>query len=99
LKNKNLAAAAILLLLLASGCAMASSFGDVRRELPEQLGYMLYEEAIAAYGQPSGTSRQGDKLIAEWVRKGAIITERLQLTFDERQIMRAYDYSETPFAD
>jgi hypothetical protein len=98
LKNKNLATAAILI-LLASGCAMASSFGDVRRELPDQLGYMLYEEAIETYGKPTSITRQGSKLIAEWVREGVIITERLQLTFDERQIMRAYDYSETPFAD
>jgi hypothetical protein len=98
LKNKNLAVAAILI-FLASGCAMSSSFGDVRRELPEQLGYMLYEEAVETYGKPTSTTRQGNKLIAEWVREGAIITERLQLTFDERQIMRAYDYSETPFAN
>ena len=87
----------LLLALLVGGCATNSSFGDVRAELPKQLGYMIYEEAVEYYGQPTSVVRHGERFTAEWVRSGAIITERLKLTFDERQIMRAYDYSEQPF--
>lgn len=87
----------LLLAMLAGGCATSSSFGDVRSELPKQLGYMIYEEAVEAYGQPTSVVRHGERFTAEWVRSGTIITERLKLTFDERQIMRAYDYSEKPF--
>lgn len=92
-----LVATTILLLLLTAGCSTDSSFGNVRSELPKQLGYMIYEEAVEYYGKPDSIVRMGDRFTAEWVRSGTIVTERLKLTFDERQIMRAYDYSETPF--
>ena len=89
--------ALLALMAILSGCAMDSSFGDVRSELPKQLGYMIYEEAVEYYGKPDSVVRIGDRFTAEWVRSGTIVTERLKLTFDEREIMRAYDYSETPF--
>ncbi len=89
--------ATLLLMLIVAGCSTQSSFGDVRSELPKQLGYMLYEEAVDYYGKPNSVVRHGDRFTAEWVRSGTVVTERLKLTFDERQIMRAYDYSEKPF--
>ena len=85
------------LLLLTAACASSTSFGDVRSELPKQLGYMLYEEAVEYYGKPATVVHHGERFTAEWVHEGLIIIERLKLTFDQRQIMRAYDYNESVF--
>lgn len=87
----------LLIMFMLGGCAMDSSFGDMQKNRDEQLGYMLYEEALEFYGKPDSVVRNGDRLTAEWVRSGVVVTERLKLTFDERQIMRSFDYHQIPF--
>ena len=85
-------------MLLLAGCATSSEFGDVEKVLPDQLGYMIYEEAVEYYGKPDRVAQlSGGRFMAEWIREGVVITERLKLTFDSNQIMRAYDFSKQPF--
>ncbi|MDR1397405.1 MAG: hypothetical protein LBJ14_06705 [Desulfarculales bacterium] len=80
-----------------TGCANTTAFGDVRRDLPEQIGYMIYEEAVQYYGEPDRLIQlpQGG-FYAQWLRPGIFIDESLKLTFDSNQIMRAYDYHQHP---
>jgi hypothetical protein len=85
------------LTILVGACTGDTSFGDVRRNLPEQLGYMIYEEALQYYGKPDRVVQlPNGGFYAEWLRPGIVIDESLKLTFDSSQIMRAYDYYQHP---
>ena len=87
----------LILMACCMACAVSSSFGDMEKQLPKELGYMLYSEAVDQWGQPTYTGTEGKFTTATWERKGIIVTERLKLSFDDRQIMRAYDYNQKPF--
>jgi hypothetical protein len=87
----------LFIIMFSGACTNATAFGDVAHNLPEQLGYMIYEEAVQFYGKPDWvTPMPKGGFYALWVRPGVVMDESLKLTFDANQVMRAYDYYQHP---
>ncbi|MBI5522553.1 MAG: hypothetical protein HY910_07995 [Desulfarculus sp.] len=91
---------ALLLAVVVLGCAGPSRFGNIEQILAMEVGRMTYEQALDRWGEPTSLDK-GDRLFtALWERQrsGGLVTERVFLTFDNRnQVMRSYRYYSKPF--